>query len=143
VRLYDDSGVASGDIHRPIERVAKSPEELDAERQRRLGTSLRADAMATAEGGGPRLAPRVDPLKHHFHLNSFRYDEAGRLWVLTGRGNESHSVFDLFDERGAFLGELVVPGGITRFAVAGAWLVTAAFSDEYFPVVQLWRANWL
>lgn len=141
VRLYDDTGAASGDIHRPIERVAKSPEELDAERRRRQGTSLRAVAMTAAEGGGSSPAPRVDPLKRHFHLNSFRYDEVGRLWVLTGRGNESHSIFDLFDETGDFLGDLVVPGRVTRFAVAGTWLVTAAFSDDYFPVVRLWQVD--
>ncbi len=139
VRLYGPDGAPSGEIHRPIERIAKTPEELDAERTRRRANTLRVEAMDGEAAGGALPAPRVDPLKRHFHLNSFRYDDDGRLWVLTGRGDESRSVFDLFDPSGAFLGELVVPGAVTRFAIGGSWLVTAAFSDAYFPVVRLWR----
>ena len=139
-RIYDRDGAVIGEVARDIERLAKTDQELAAERQRRRGMTLRTVERAAA-GGGAAPAPRIDPLKRHFHLNSFRYDQTGRLWVLTGRGNETESIFDLFDAETTYLGELVVPGGVTRFAIRGPWLVTAAFSDAYYPIVQLWRVT--
>lgn len=141
IRLYDRRGTSVAQIHRAIERVAKSDEELRAERQRRDAGAARRARMAAAEGGSSAslTPPEIDPLERHFYMNALRYDDLGRLWVLTGRGGVADTVFDVFDAANDYLGEIDLPAHVTRYDIAGEWLLTTGMSERDHPVVDLWR----
>lgn len=145
VRLYDAEGVALGDISRSIERVAKTEAELNAERERRNANSAQVAERRAAEAraSGLEITERdpIDPFKHHFYGSSLGFDDAGRLWLRSGRGNESITTFDVFDPARMYLGEVHIEGRVGRHAIAGEWLVTAGTSAEDHPVVRLWRLS--
>jgi hypothetical protein len=44
----------------------------------------------------PLIRPTGSELKPHIAINGLRFDDAGRLWARTMRGNESLTIFDLF-----------------------------------------------
>ncbi len=132
------------DLVRDIPRVARTPEE-QADLDRRL---KQVGSMVTAEKGqskAPRPVVGTNPadltLKPHFPFSGLRYDDEGRLWILTNRVSGSVSVFDLFSPQGTFLGSLRVPVGVQAYAVHGAFLVTAGERDDGTPVVTLWSVQ--
>jgi hypothetical protein len=94
---------------------------------------------ARAEGGqSSSPLPRQKP---HFDWLGLRYDPMGRLWVKTGRGDESRTVFDVFAVSGSYLGEVVVAGAISSFSLGGDYLVTAGENEEGVPQVSLWTVG--
>ena len=133
-----------GDISRSVERVAKTEAELQGDRERRDANAAAFAARRAREARLPGLevpAERepIDPLKRHFYGSSLRYDDAGRLWLRTGRGNETVTIFDVFDPARTYLGEVRIEDDVGRHAIAGEWLVTAGTSAEDHPLVRLWR----
>ncbi|NKB90375.1 MAG: hypothetical protein GKS06_19380 [Acidobacteria bacterium] len=137
IRIYSDSGDLRHEIHRPLERMARTPAEMEFEQERMAMGAAAMARLANAEGG-TRTMPEVDPLKRHFYVHALRYDDHGRLWVLTRRGNENHSIFDIYSPTGADLGEVSVPGMVDRFDVRGQRLLTAGITEDWVPVVRLW-----
>jgi hypothetical protein len=142
-RLSRD-GTWLSELVRDIPRVARTPEEqADLDRQLK-----RVGSMAAAEKGqskAPRPLVGTNPadltLKPHFSFSGLRYDDGGRLWILTNRGTGSESVFDLFSPQGGFVGALRVPAGVNTYAVRGSFLVTAGERDDGTPVVTLWSVQ--
>ena len=133
IRIF--KGGRSRDITRAIPRKMRTPAEL-AEAQALV---LSGGRKARAEGGEPsRDIPREKP---HFGWLSLRFDPAGRLWVNTGRGDESRTVLDVFAASGSYLGEVVIPGKISSFALGGNYLVTAGEHPDGFPQVSLWTVR--
>ena len=123
------------DIVREIPRKLRTPAELREMLTRGLGNQHRA----RAEGGQATSAlPREKP---HFEWLGLRYDPLGRLWVKTGRGDESRTVFDVFSGEGGFMGEVVVPGRVTSISLNGNYLVTAGEDDNGIPRVTLWEVQ--
>lgn len=143
IRLYDATGEPAADIHRDVERVAKTDEELAVEQERRDAGAARRARMVAAEGGSTTDLgqPPLDPLKRYFYAQALRYDDAGRLWVLTGRGGIDRSVFDLFGVDNQYLGEVKLPAHVSRYDLAGDRLVTAGLGEVDQPVVRLWRVG--
>jgi hypothetical protein len=120
------------DITRDIPRKLRTPAEIAEMESQVIGGGRKA----RAEGGRPSTAvPREKP---HFYWLGLRYDSAGRLWVKTGRGDETRTVFDLFAPSGAYIGEVVVPGRVSSFSLAGNYLVTAGENDDGVPQVTTW-----
>jgi hypothetical protein len=68
-----------------------------------------------------------------------RFDDSGRLWVLTGRGSENEAVVDLYDRELRLMGEVRVPGVVGRFAVGPGHLVTSGEDEDGVPIVTVWR----
>lgn len=141
IRLYGPGGRVEGDIVREIARVRMTSAEIAAEEERRQAAAGRRAQMAAAEGGSPGALPEIDPLKRHFYVHALRFDGAGRLWVLTGRGDETTSVFDVFGSNQAYLGEVRIDGVVRRFDLAGQWLASAGEDADYLPRVRLWRVR--
>jgi sugar lactone lactonase YvrE len=104
---------------------------------------LASAAEAKKNGGDGKVKPLDIPagergLKGHITVDGLRYDDAGRLWVLTQRGDETKSVLDVFSPAGAFLGEVTVPMRVSGFNLGGSSLVTAGENDVGIPVVTVW-----
>jgi hypothetical protein len=95
-----------------------------------------AEAGSSVAGGAP---PGVDlALKPHVILDGLRFDDGGRLWVLTMRGIGAQSVFDVFSAAGAFLGSVTIPTRVNTFSLAGPYLVTGGDDADDIPRVTLW-----
>ena len=125
----------SSDITRSIPRKIRTPTEM-AEMQSQV---IAGGRKARAEGGQPSTdVPREKP---HFSWLGFRYDSAGRLWVKTGRGDDTRTVFDLFSTSGTYVGEVVVPGRVSSFSLAGGYLATAGENDDGIPQVTLYTVR--
>jgi hypothetical protein len=123
------------DIIRNVPRKLRTPEEMAELQTQVLGNRQRA----RAEGGQPSSTqPREKP---HFDWLGLRYDHRGRLWVKTGRGDETRTVFDLFSPAGAFLGEVMVPGKVGPFSFGGNYMVTSTLTEEGLPQVVLWEVR--
>ena len=133
IRVYRAGGWR--DITRNVPRKLRTREETAEMQTRAMGNQQRA----RAEGGqGSTDLPREKP---HFEWLGLRYDPRGRLWVKTGRGDETRTVFDLFGGEGSYLGEIVVPGRVGGFSLNGDYLVTSGEDGDGVPQVTLWELN--
>jgi hypothetical protein len=143
IQRYDAAGTPMTPIARDIPRPRRSAVE-EAEYRQRLNRGM---AMMSAEmkkqGGDGRIAPLDIPLdqrglESHVTVDGLRYDDAGRLWVQTMRGDETGTVFDVFSPSGDFLGPVTIPMRINGFALGGEWLVVAGENEDGVPVVTVW-----
>ncbi len=139
IRIFDSKGRPLRTIEREIARRHKTDEEIEREEER---LEQGADRIAR-EGGREAMMtrPETDPLKHYFYADALRFDDTERLWILTGRGDENRSVFDLFAPDGSFLGEVEVDRVISRYDIRGPWLVASGFTAEGVPVAVLYRID--
>jgi sugar lactone lactonase YvrE len=80
-------------------------------------------------------------LKPHFVIDALRFDDTGRLWVLTMRGGVQRAVFDIFSPAGEFLGSVTVPAHVTTYALGGTWLATGGEDADGIPRITLWRVR--
>jgi hypothetical protein len=139
IRMSAD-GRLTGEMTRDIPRVKRTAGEIAAiERRRAASREKMASERGRSGGSPPLLRPRADELKPHVAINGLRYDDTGRLWVKTMRGNESSTVFDLFASDGRYLGELTVPAAIGTFSIAGRWFVADFESDDGTPRIGIWQ----
>lgn len=137
IRVYRRDGTVH-DVTRAIPRARRTEAEKEAMRSRMGATAARM--QAELGGSGRRAAtPSMPDEKPHFHWTGFRFDPLGRLWVRTGRGNETQAVFDVFDASFTYVGEVVVRGTVGAFVPGRELLVTAGESDAGFPVINVWR----
>ena len=122
----------------PVRRTDAEMKELSA--RLASGPNRRgAEGGAAVAAGAP---PGIDiSLKPHVQLDGLRFDDAGRLWVLTMRGVGQQSVFDIFAPTGAFIGSVTLPTRVNSFSLAGAWLVTGGEDADDIPRVTLWRVR--
>lgn len=129
---FDAPGALRYEIEHEIDRVPRTQEELEAERQRlgRVG-----------------VAGDIDPLRAHFTGGALQYDDTGRAWISTERGFGSETVFDVFSPRGEYLGEVTLPLAVKSpgqgFAIAGDFLATIHADDSGTEFVTLWRSSGL
>lgn len=71
-----------------------------------------------------------------------RFDEEGRLWVRTFRGDNVRTVFDVFSGRLEYLGEVHAPEPFN-----GPWdlgfgaLVGVVPGELDVPIVKVWRVH--
>jgi hypothetical protein len=143
IRL-DARGARLPDLSRDIERVTMSREEQEAaSATSRRASSQMAELVAARNGsksGNVKPVGTSAPptLKPHVAVDGLRYDSQGRLWIMTMRGNEKRTVFDVFAESGAFLGSVTIEEPVKHFAVAGEWLVTASENADGIPIVTRW-----
>jgi len=121
------------DLTRNVPRKLRTREEMAEMQARAVGNQQRA----RAEGG--QASAELPREKPHFEWLGLRYDPRGRLWVKTGRGDQSRTVFDLFSGEGSYLGEVVVPGRVGSFSLGANYLVTAGENDDGVPQVTLWE----
>lgn len=138
------SGQTIREVTREIPRLKRTPEEIAAmERRRQAAASRLRDERGQRGGSAPVLPirPPSDELKPHIAIDGIRFDDAGRLWARTMRGNESTTVFDLFSPDGRYLGEVNVPAFIGAFALAGRWLVADVESPDGTPRIVFWEVR--
>lgn len=144
VRL-DPNGRPLPDITRDIPLARRSEAEMQE-----LATRLAAGPQIRSTEQSVSKAPASTPLrssgtdftmKPFYPLDGLRYDDAGRLWVLTTRGVDQHAVFDIFASTGAFAGSVTVPVRVRTFSLAGPYLATASEDAEGVPRVTLWRVR--
>ena len=139
-------GSALYPIIRDIPRPQRSTVE-EAEFRQRLSRDLGAMAAEMKrQGKGGNVAPPPIPpgergLKPHITVDGLRYDDAGRLWVHTMRGDEVTTVLDVFAAGGDFLGSVTLPMRITHFALGGSYLATASENEDGIPVVTVWTVR--
>lgn len=131
---FDATGSPRFELTHDVARVARTAEVLAAE-----GERLRRIAGS--------LAPAPDPLRPHFLGSSLRYDDAGRAWLLTERGTEDNTIFDIFSPAGEYEGEFSMPLKIKSrgigFDLAGEYMVTIHVEeDSGTQFVTLWRVSW-
>ena len=137
-----------GTVGRTIVRDVSPVRRTAAEREAQERIRARAAARVNAERGrtGPPVSPGPRPggdpdLKPHIGIDGLRYDDAGRLWVRTMRGDQSVTVLDVFSSTAQFLGEVRIEGSVGRFAHAGPWLALATDTKAGYPVVRLYRVQ--
>ena len=145
IRRFDAAGRPAGaDIVRDIPRTEKTAEEI-AEQDARMaerGAQMRATLEGRSAGAGAGLRmPAVAQLRNYFDYFALRFDEAGRLWVRTGRGARGSTIFDLFDPSGRFLGEVELPVQVRAYDLAGELLATAIESEDGVPMIAVWRVR--
>ena len=144
VRL-DPGGRPLPDITRDIPLARRSEAEMQ-ELGARLaaGPQIRSteQSVSTAPASTPLRSSGTDYTMKPFHpLDGLRYDDSGRLWVLTTRGVDQQAVFDIFAPTGAFAGSVTVPVRVRTFSLAGPYLATASEDAEGVPRVTLWRVR--
>ena len=142
--VLSPAGETVTEIVRDIPRVKRTPAEIAAVARRRQAAADRVRSERGAgRGSGPAvpIRPPSDELKPHVYIDGLRFDDTGRLWARTMRGNESSTVFDLFAPDGKYLGEVTVPAFIGAFSLAGRWLVADVESDDGTPRVVFWEVR--
>ena len=138
--LISPDGQVAGEIRRDIARVRMTPEEMAARDRRRSAVREKLGAERGRSGSsGPLLSSPADNLKPHVAINGLRFDDSGRLWTRTMRGNQSSTVFDLFAPDGRYLGEVTVPGAVGTFSIAGRWFVADVESEDGTPRIAIWH----
>ena len=136
------SGETVTEITRDIPRVKRTPDEIAAiERRRQAAADRVRNERAQRGGSGPAvpIRPPSDELKPHVMIDGLRFDDTGRLWAKTMRGNERTTVFDLFGREGKYLGEVTVPARLGAYAIAGRWFVADVEADDGTPRVTLFE----
>ena len=144
ILLLSPAGATVAEIVRDIPRIKRTPAEIAAVERRRQAAADRVRTERGQRGGsGPAvpIRPPSDELKAHVSIDGLRFDDSGRLWARTMRGNESSTVFDLFASDGKYLGEVVVPEVIGTFSLAGRWFVGDVESADGTPRVLLWEVR--
>jgi hypothetical protein len=142
ILVLSPAGQTVLEITRDIPRVKRTPEEVAAVERRRQAAAARVRSERGVRGGSaPPIRPPSDDFKAHIFIDGLRFDDAGRLWAKTMRGNESSTVFDLFAPDGKYLGEVKVPASMGAFSLAGRWLVADVESDDGTPRVVFWEIN--
>ena len=132
------------DIARDIPRARRTDAEMQELANRlALGPQLRsAEQGASKAPAATSSPPSIDiSMKPFFPLDGLRYDDLGRLWVLTTRGAEQQAVFDIFAPTGAFVGSVTIPAHVGTFSLAGAYLATGGDDADGIPRVTLWRVT--
>ena len=138
--LISPDGQVAGEIRRDIARVRMTPEEIAARDRRRSAVREKLGAERGRSGSSaPLLSSAADNLKPHVAINGLRFDDSGRLWTRTMRGNQSSTVFDLFAPDGRYLGEVTVPGVVGTVSVAGRWFVADVESEDGTPRIAIWH----
>ena len=140
-RLDADGRLMSGiarDIP-PVRRTQAEMKELSARLASGPGRRSAEGGRSSVAAGGPSEADLS--MKPHVQLDGLRFDDAGRLWVLTMRGVGQQSVFDVFSPGGAFVGSVTLPTRVNSFSLAGPWLVTGGDDADDIPRVTLWRVR--
>lgn len=143
IHRLDASGAVTGSWTRDIARVARTPDEVSAlNRLRQKGRGL-ADAEASRGRGSPppMRTAGTDDLKPHLAIDGLRFDDSGRLWVRTMRGDHTRTVLDVFAPDGAFLGEVVVPHAMATFSLGGRWLAGDVESEDGTRRVMVWEVS--
>lgn len=116
----------------------------EAEYRQRLSRDMAMMSAEMKKSGheGKATPPAIPPaergLKGHITVDGLRYDDGGRLWVHTMRGDETKTVFDVFSPSGGFSGEVTVPMRVSGFGLGGNLLVTAGENEDGVPVVVVW-----
>jgi len=130
---YDSDGNSILEISEPWEKVARTPEEIEAEST--------ATAMQTDESGG-RVQVRidVDPEPWHNAVENLCCDSQGRIWVRLG--SEAVPTFRVYDSNGEFLftascPELESNGRQIRFQMTHGGIVAWDTAPEDYPKVYL------
>jgi hypothetical protein len=142
ILLLSPAGETVAELVRDIPRVKRTPAEIEAVARRRQAA---ADRVRSERGLGGRSGPSApirppsEELKPHVSIDGLRFDDSGRLWARTMRGNESSTVFDLFAPDGKYLGEVTLPAVIGAFAIAGRWFVADVESTDGTPRVGIWE----
>ena len=141
--LLSATGETITEMVRDIPRIKRTPAEIEAMERRAEAAASRVRSELGQRGGGssgrsPIRASSSD-LKPHVSIDGLRFDDAGRLWAKTMRGNENSTVFDLFASDGKYLGEVPVPAVIGTFSVAGRWFAADVESADGTPRIVLFE----
>lgn len=142
ILLLSPTGETASEIARDIPRMKRTPAEIAALERRRQQAASRAQSERGQRGGsGPAIPirPPSDELKPHVLIDGLRFDDAGRLWAKTARGNENSTVFDVFAPDGKYLGEVTVPATVGTFSLAGRWFAADVESEDGTPRVVLFE----
>jgi hypothetical protein len=142
ILLLSPTGEAVTEIARDIPRLKRTAAEIAAIERRRQQAAERVRSERGQRGGsGPAvpIRPPSDELKPHVSIDGLRFDDAGRLWAKTMRGNETSTVFDLFAPDGKYLGEVTVPAAIGTYSLAGRWFAADVESEDGTPRVALFE----
>jgi hypothetical protein len=141
-RMRPDGSLA-GTWSRHIDRVKRTPDEiaaLELVRQRARGQA----AVEARAGRGRAPTPRpagTDELKPHVAIDGLRFDDSGRLWVRTMRGDHTRTILDVFSPSGTWLGEVVVPFPMGAFSLAGRWLAADVEAEDGTRRVMIWEVR--
>lgn len=142
--VLSPQGATVRELSRDVPRVKRTPEEIAARERRRQASASRVRAEMGSRGGSASVlpvSPSSEELRPHVFIDGLRFDDGGRLWVKTMRGNERTTVFDLFAPDGNYLGDVTLPAAVGTFALAGRWLVTDVESEDGTPRVVLWEVR--
>jgi sugar lactone lactonase YvrE len=122
--------------------VARTPDEiaaLERIRQKSRGQAATEAGMARGRGALPPRTAGVAELKPHMAIDGLRFDDSGRLWVRTMRGDHSRTILDVFAPGGAFLGEVLVPHAMSAFSFGGRWLAADVEWEDGTRRVMVWE----
>ena len=137
IRRYRADGTPNGEFRRAIPKVRRTAEEIRVETERRAARIGAMQRRGSVSPGSMRL-PQLPPERDYFEAGALRFDDRGRLWVLVERGAAGHTVLDVFDPAGRYLGEVDVPAEFREYAL-GAGLLAAVVPDDLgVERVQLW-----
>jgi hypothetical protein len=146
IRRMDAHGNPLPAIMRDVPRPRRTAIE-EAEYQQRLRGELAAMSAAMKRQGGegnvkaPDIAPAQRGLKAQIMTDGLRFDDSGRLWVWTLRGDETRTILDVFAADGKYLGEVTIPMRIASYGLGGSYLVAAGENADGIPIVEVWTVK--
>jgi len=139
IRSFGAEGELEGQVEREIARPRKSAAELHEQRE------ILRQRASRAGGAAEEPHPEVS----HFGRGALEYDDGGRLWVATNRGNVGTTTFDVFDPTGTYLGEVSLPGiletgpyTLRSYDVAGGHLAVVMAEGDGNHRIGVWRVVW-
>lgn len=136
INVYGPDAQLERTLSRDLERRRRTPEELEAQRSRRMSSG---EGRAAAEGGRPGER-EIDPLQPHFYpLNALRFDDLDRLWVRTARALPGRTTFDVFAAAGDLLGSVIVDAEVGSYAVREGRLVAVVRDENDVQRIGVWR----
>lgn len=135
INVYGPDAQLERTLSRDLQRRRRTPEELEAQRSRRMSSG---GGRATAEGGRPG-EHETDPLQPHFYSYALRFDDLDRLWVRTARAHPGRTTFDVFMAGGDLLGSVTVDAEISFYAVRDGRLVAVVRDEHDVQRIGVWR----
>jgi hypothetical protein len=142
VRRYAPNGAFLSEIRRTVQKVKRTPAEIEELARRQADELARMQALLGRSPSSTAPSTATIPQeRNYFDPDALGFDEKGRLWVRVERGTQSETVFDVFDASGRYAGEVKLDLRIAGFALGAGMLATVAANRNGVEQVVLWRVE--
>jgi len=129
IEIIDSQGKTIKKIRRDYDPIEVGPEMKERNEKALKESRLPAE-----------IASKIFLSKYHSAYANFLVDEANRLFVANWKQKERDYFYDVFDENGRYLAEVLLPHRSILFE--GGKLYTCETDQEDYPVIKRYDVTW-